>query len=115
VVAQPCAKEELGLIEGTEYRRELWAYDRGVRIARVCGLQHGIHRRRKIIAAQTEGGSPPVGPARRILSVDADIALVHVVEEGVREKLAAERVGQTDIDIVIACLQPDHCLARQAE
>jgi hypothetical protein len=115
VVAQPRAEKELGFVKRTECRGELWAGDHCNRIARVRRLQHGIHGRGKIIAAQTKGGPPPVGPARRVLRIDADIALVHMVEEGVREKLAAERVGQTDSDVVITGLQPDHRLAWQAE
>ena len=78
-------------------------------------MKHGIHRRCKIITAQAKGGPPPVGPTRRVLSIDADIALVHMVKEGVREKLAPERVVQTDIDVVITGLQAEHRLAREVE
>jgi hypothetical protein len=111
VVAQPRAEKEFGFVKRTECRGELWAGDHRNRIARVRRLQHGIHGRGKIIATQTEGGPPPVGPARRVLSIDADIALVHMVKKRVRKKLAAECVRQADIDIVVTGLQTQHRLA----
>ena len=38
-----------------------------------------------------------------------------MVEEGVREKHAAERVAQTNIDVVITGLHTEHRLARPVE
>ena len=52
---------------------------------------------------------------RRVLGIDADIALVHMIEKGVREKLAPDRVVQADVDVVVTGLQAEHCLARQVE
>jgi hypothetical protein len=38
-----------------------------------------------------------------------------MVEEGIREKRALERVAQTNIDVVITGFQTEHCLARPVE
>ena len=78
-----------------------------------AGIQHGIHRRAQNSRRASQGWSATSRPARRVLRIDTDIALVHVVEKGVREKLALERVGQTDIDVVITGLQPEHRFGRQ--
>ena len=62
------------------------AADRGLRIARVGRLQDRIHRRPEIVPAPSGRGPEPVGPARRVLRIDADVPLVDMVDR--RDELA---------------------------
>src|SRR4029077_20694135 len=103
------------LVEGTERHREFRAADRGLRVAGVRLLQDRIYRRPEIVTAPAGSGPEPVGPARRILRIDADVALADMVDKSVGQEQALRGVAQADIDDVIAGLHAEKGFGGTAE
>ena len=76
---------------------------------RVAGIFRRVaqHPPRKIVLANADRGAQPVGPARRRIGPQADIAFPHAVFTDGRERLALQRLEQADTNVIAACLQPD--------
>ena len=61
----------------------------------------------KIVLADADRGAQPVGPARRRIRPQPDVAFLHAVLAHGRERCALQGLEQPDRDVVVAGLQPD--------
>ncbi len=97
---------EFGPVPRPQHESGLGARHRRLRIAGIF-RRVAQHPPRKIVLADADRCAQPIGPARRRIGPQADIAFPHAVLAHGRERLALECLEQPDPDIVAARLQSD--------
>ena len=104
------ADKELGLVEGTQHKRELGAAQTRLDMPRVVGVVNGFDRRIVIVTSPAKCGLQLHGPVHRGLGEDADAALVDLVAANIGEEGALVRVGEAEIDRIVPCLNAERRL-----
>ena len=85
-----------------------------LRSAGVGRIEDRVDGRGIEVAAPAERGAEPVGPVHGVLRIDADAAFADLVAADIGQERALERVGQAELDVVVAGLHAERRLDRQA-
>ncbi len=112
------AEEQLRLVERSQHYPEFRTADRRLGMSGIVGIEDRIDLRVIVVAVPTERRSQPVGPIKRVLRIDADAALAHPVAADVGadvgQQALLKRIGQAEIDIVVAGLNAERGLRAHA-